>query len=125
MDKNATWSLEYDNTGGYDCMTPAYILKHGEQEVCAIDEKDFRRFCGQGYEADHAKREPIKLTKEYADYIFQAVNSHEALVLALKQIMTTSSTIIEAVPSVKNSLMIDYRHAQFEARRILGLDKAG
>ena len=61
-----------------------------------------------------------------ATYIIQAVNAYEsgqqkieALMEALKQIMTTSSTIIEAIPSVKNSLMIDYRISRAKARTAL------
>ncbi len=35
------WTLEFDETGGYDCMSGAYFIKFGEQTVCTVDLKDY------------------------------------------------------------------------------------
>ena len=63
------WSYEYNETGGYDCMTGAFeILKAGKR-VAAIDQSDF----GQ----EHCDYYKDKLAKDMAEFIVRVCNKME------------------------------------------------
>lgn len=63
------FSYKYDETGGYDSMTGAYIIYQGEQRVCKIDMSDF------GQESCDYSFKPPTQAEEYAKIITAALNS--------------------------------------------------
>jgi hypothetical protein len=86
MNIDLKWTATYDANGGYDCITPAYIVKHGNCQIFVIDEKEFTSFVGMGSDADKCKKKAIATTKEYADYVVNCLNKHEAYKSALRRI---------------------------------------
>lgn len=35
------WRMEFDDYGGYDGITAAYIIFDGDKEMCTVDVRDF------------------------------------------------------------------------------------
>jgi hypothetical protein len=35
------WTYEYEELGGYDCMTGAFVIKFDGHEIATIDQNDF------------------------------------------------------------------------------------
>jgi hypothetical protein len=63
------WSYEYEETGGYDCMTGAFVILKGGKEVALIDQNDF------GQEPCNYCRIPE--AEEAAKFIVAACNKAE------------------------------------------------
>ena len=66
-----TYTYEYDETGGYDCMTGAFIVEHPDgSRVVAVDLGDF----GQGH-CEWPPQEAHKAAaEEIAKLITEALN---------------------------------------------------
>lgn len=86
MKPDTKWIAIYDANGGYDCITPAYIVKHGNQQIFVIDEKEFTSFVGMGSDADKCMKKAVATAKEYADYVVNCLNKHESYEEALRRI---------------------------------------
>ena len=41
--ENEVWTYEYDEAGGYDCMTGAFVLFLGNHRIATIDQCNFRQ----------------------------------------------------------------------------------
>lgn len=74
MKTERKWSVEYSESGGYDCMTGAWTIKSGSQRI-HIDCGDFgQKTCD--WESDHAK-DCINKAKGFARFVMHALNAYE------------------------------------------------
>ena len=61
------WTYDYNETGGYDCMTGAFVIKHKGKEIATIDQNDF----GQ----DHCTNVRLLEPEGWARFIVDACNN--------------------------------------------------
>jgi hypothetical protein len=73
------WTVEWEEHGGYDCMTSAYEIKAGEKTVAVLDTKDYLKD-GASWDDQHARNPEVEA---YAALIVRAVNSYDKLTEAL------------------------------------------
>ena len=63
------WHYVYNETGGYDCMTGAYVIKRGDTIIAVIDQHDF------GQESCSYTLTPE--AEKFAQFIVDACNEKE------------------------------------------------
>lgn len=51
------WTKRFDDTGGYDCMTGAWLVESGSDLICKVDQTDFgQKSCDYEFRSEDAKR---------------------------------------------------------------------
>lgn len=66
------WRYEFDESGGYDCMSAAYLIfdKYNEQRL-TVDTKDFAGFDGTSITTSW---QPLPEAEEMAKFIVEKLN---------------------------------------------------
>jgi hypothetical protein len=73
------WSVEWEEYGGYDCMTSAHEIKAGRKTVAVLDTADYFKD-GTSWDDQHARNPESEAN---AALIVRAVNSYDKLTAAL------------------------------------------
>lgn len=83
--------IEYQEDGGYDCMTPAFLVRSGGDELFCVDVKNF--LPGSVHRKSVKFIDVLAHTKKVAQFVVHAVNRHDVLVEALNAAMTELEAI--------------------------------
>ncbi len=65
--------VEFDEMGGYDCTSAAFIIRQGSQTLAEVDLRHFRTY-GEGTNASLAKLDQIARARKIAETIAAALN---------------------------------------------------
>ena len=77
------WQLQYEEMGGYDCITPAFIITDGNRTIAEIDLRHYRTV-GAGYRAPEITERLRREAYTYAALIAAAPDMKAALENAVR-----------------------------------------
>ena len=72
--ENMKWTREYDESGGYDCVTSAITIRQSGEAIATIDRADYDSV--KSWDED---RMPNDKMIEDAEFIVRACNSYEKM----------------------------------------------